>query len=339
MDLKFVEFAYSARIIVEDCLKLKPGDEALVLTDTRAEDYCGISPMLHAITGAVKAAGAEPVIMSYIARNSNGEELPDAVAVAMKNTPAIIALTTRIILHTTACREARAAGSRVLLLPPGNGVGYTNDMYYRLMPKSRQEIEDIAELTNRIGGFFQRGKEVKIATKKGTDLTLNVGHLRMSFNNGYCDQPGAMQFIPSGQLAIGVDPGSANGVLVSDISMSRVSAPLSQPMVMTVKDGYVTGIQGGREAEEFTKIITSQDDPEAYLICEVGLGMNPKAQPGRDTLENEHIYGGGHIGIGSNSSFGGSVNCKNNWHVDTCFLEPTMWVDGVKIVEDGIYLV
>ena len=67
--------------------------------------------------------------------------------------------------------------------------------------------------------------------------------------------------------------------------------------------------------------------------------MNSKAQPGRDTLENEHIYGVGYIGIGSNSSFGGSVNCKNNWHIDTCFLDATMWVDGQKIVEDGVYLV
>lgn len=49
MDLKFVEFMHSARIIVEDCVKLKPGDEALVLTDTRAEDYCGVSPLLHAL--------------------------------------------------------------------------------------------------------------------------------------------------------------------------------------------------------------------------------------------------------------------------------------------------
>lgn len=339
MDLKFVEFANSARLIVEECVKLKPGDEALVLTDTRAEDYCGVSPMLHAVISAIQSVGAEPVVMTYTPRQSNGDELPKSVAIAMKTTPAIFALTTRIILHTTACREARAAGSRVLLLPPGNGVGYTNDVYYRIMPKSKKEIEDIAELTNRIGNYFKNGKEVRITTKKGTDLTLNVGQLRMSFNNGFCDQPGAMQFIPSGQLAVGVDPGSANGVLVSDISMSRVSAPLSQPMVMTVKDGYVTKFEGGREAEEFTKIIASQNDPEAYLISEVGLGMNPKAQPGRDTLENEHIYGGGHIGIGSNSTFGGKVDCKNNWHVDTCFLEATMLIDGVKIVEDGVYLI
>ena len=97
------------------------------------------------------------------------------------------------------------------MLPAGSGVGFTNDMIYRLMPKSKKEIEGIADLTNRIGAKFKSGHTVKITTKKGTDLTLSVGQLKMSFNNGSCDQPGSMQFIPSGQLAIGVDPGSANG--------------------------------------------------------------------------------------------------------------------------------
>jgi leucyl aminopeptidase (aminopeptidase T) len=161
----------------------------------------------------------------------------------------------------------------------------------------------------------------------------------MSINDGHCDKPGIMQFIPSGQLAIGVDPGSANGKLVSDVSMSRVSAPLTQPITFMVKDGYVTSIEGGTQAEEFKKIIKSQNDPDAYLVCEVGLGMNAKTKPGCDTLENEHLYGGGHIGLGSNDTFGGNVRCANNWHVDTCFLDATMTVDGQKVVEDGVYLV
>ena len=339
MDLKFVEMMESARIIVEDCVKLKAGDEALVVTDTRATDYCGVEALLPAIIGAIQVAGGEPVVISYVAKTSNGDELPKAVAKAMKNTDVIFALTTKSILHTTAAREARAVGIRTLMLPAGSGVGFTNDMIYRLMPKSREEIEEIANLTNAIGSLFKNGHMVKITTKKGTDLTLSIGKLRMSFNNGYCDQPGSMQFIPFGQLAIGVDPGSANGTLVSDVSISRVSAPLSTPITFTIKDGYVTSIVGGKEAEAFKKIIQSQNDPDAYFICEVGLGMNPKAKPGRDTLENEHIYGGGHIGIGSNATFGGEIQCANNWHVDTCFLGASVWIDGKQIAENGMYLV
>ena len=340
MEMNYVELMESARIMVETCVKLKPGDEALVVTDSKATDYCGVEALLHAVIGAIKAAGAEPVVISYTAKVSNGDELPQAVAEAMKKTDAIFALTTKSILHTTAAHEARAAGIRTLMLPAGSGVGFTNDYIYRAMPKSIQEVEDIAQLTNRIGAFFKNGKTVKITTKKGTDLTLNVGQLKMSINDGYFDKPGiSMQFIPSGQLAIGVDPGSANGKLVSDVSMSRVSAPLTQPITFMIKDGYVTSIEGGREADEFKKIIKSQNDPDAYFVCEVGLGMNPKAKPGCDTLENEHIYGGGHIGLGSNDTFGGNIRCANNWHVDTCFLDATMWVDGQKVVEDGVYLV
>jgi leucyl aminopeptidase (aminopeptidase T) len=339
MDLKFVELMESARIIVEECVKLKPGDEVLVVTDTRATDYCGVEALLYAVIGAIKAAGVEPVVISYTAKVSNGDELPKAVAEAMKNTDAIFALTTKSILHTTAAAEARAAGVRTMMLPAGSGVGFTNDMIYRLMPKSRKEIEDIAQLTNKIGQFFKNGRTVKITTKKGTDLTLNVGQLKMVFNDGYFNEPGIMQFIPSGMLAIGIDPGSANGKLVSDVSISRVLSPITQPITFMIKEGYVKSIEGGKEAKEFEKIIKSQNDPDAYLICEVGLGMNSKAKPSIDTLENEHIYGGGHIGFGSNDTFGGNVRCANNWHVDTCFLDASVWIDGQKILEDGVYLV
>jgi len=37
MNLKFVEFTQSARLIVEECIKLKEGEEALAFLDTRAE--------------------------------------------------------------------------------------------------------------------------------------------------------------------------------------------------------------------------------------------------------------------------------------------------------------
>jgi len=84
MDLKFVEFMESARIIVEDCVKLIAGDEALVLTDTRATDYCGVEALLPVIIGAIQAVGAEPVVISYVAKSSNGDELPRVVAEAMK---------------------------------------------------------------------------------------------------------------------------------------------------------------------------------------------------------------------------------------------------------------
>ncbi|RPJ64892.1 MAG: hypothetical protein EHM20_17945 [Alphaproteobacteria bacterium] len=87
------------------------------------------------------------------------------------------------------------------------------------------------------------------------------------------------------------------------------------------------------------KIIKNQNDPDTYFVREVGLGMNPKAKPGCDTLENEHIYKGGHVGLGSNDIFGGKIRCANNWHVDTYFLDATMLVDGQKIVEDGVNLV
>ena len=53
-------------------------------------------------------------------------------------------------------------------------------------------------------------------------------------------------------------------------------------------------------------------------------------------LEDEKVKGTAHIALGNNMGFGGSIDVPI--HIDGVFLSPTIYADGVRIIEDGNFL-
>src|ERR1700719_3375810 len=112
MDLAFVELMPWARLAVERCVALAPGEEALILTDTRAQEYRGATAFIQALMAAVRAHGSEPNLMVFAPRASQVVEPPRAVAAAMRAADVIFTLPSVPLTETEAMREALAAGAR-----------------------------------------------------------------------------------------------------------------------------------------------------------------------------------------------------------------------------------
>lgn len=337
MDLRFTELMQSAKLIVEDLAMVKEGDEALVITDTRINEFYGTGELVKAIVAAISAVGAEPVIVTYLPRKRDGGELPKLVKDAMKNAKIIFTITTYSILQTLAFSNALDNGARIMVLSCGSHLGKNNDMLYRLLPKTRAEVEELADLTKKIGERFAKGHKVKIRTEKGTDITMEIGGLRNYINTGFLDNQGMCGFAPTGQNCTGVIPGTANGKVVVDASISVLKQPLQEPIYMTFKDGMLIDIRGGVEAQQYKKLIEAENDPKVYNLAEVGTGNNPRAIISANALEDERYYGSAHIAIGSNASFGGDIRCE--WHSDAIFYDATIEIDGEIIMENGKFLI
>jgi leucyl aminopeptidase (aminopeptidase T) len=63
------------------------------------------------------------------------------------------------------------------------------------------------------------------------------------------------------------------------------------------------------------------------------LGLNDRAVLSGLVLEDEKVLGTVHIALGDNSTFGGTVEVPS--HLDGVLLNPTLWLDGKKILEQG----
>jgi leucyl aminopeptidase (aminopeptidase T) len=335
MDLRFVELTGVAKLIVEDCMRVKPDEEILLVTDTRIGEYMGTSAIIMAVMGAVRAAGAEAQLITYTPRAQPNAELPQITAAAMKAADGVFTLPTRPPGHTSAAREAYTGRTRLIMLASGTSYGH-GDAAYRLMPRSREELHTMSQLTTRLADVFRQGRHVRFTTRKGTDLTMEIGG-RWVYNNNGIAKEGELEVIPAGLTGTGPRHGTAAGRLVVDASISPLYEPLVEPIAFDIENGYIVGVEGGSQAQEWKRMAEELGDPDVYSIAEIGVGVHPRAQVSGHPLEDERIYGSCHIGIGTDISFGGDIHTK--WHVDANVLDATLDVDGRRIMENGDFLV
>lgn len=327
--MQYIEFMNRARVAVEYCMGVKPGENVLVVTDTRIAEYMGADALNQAIMAASQAAGAEAHMIIYTPRERPSDELPKVAAAAMKAADAIFTNPTRSLTHTYAMRHARDAGARVIMLGAGDYI--TQDTLYRLFPTSRAEIDEIAALTRKVG-VTHKGI-VQITSPEGTDLTLEVGKLKVHVNTGLAHDRGCCEVLPPGETSAGVTEGSANGTIVFDGSIIPIYHPLTAQIACTVKDNFITSIEGEKDAQEYRKYLKDLNDPQVYNIAEFGIGTNPKCRLSGTPLEDERIFGVAHIGIGTNINFGGKIKSKT--HTDGMIMHPTVKIDDKLILENG----
>ena len=78
-------------------------------------------------------------------------------------------------------------------------------------------------------------------------------------------------------------------------------------------------------------------DENAYIFpAEASVGINSKAMVRGVQREDKNILGSMHFGIGTNIDVGGTIHSKI--HMDGVLLEPTLYVDGDKRIENGKFL-
>lgn len=307
-----------SKVVIENCMGLKLEEACLILCDT------GTKEIGEALFNAASLINPQTYLMEMHPRKVNGEELPQIIAETMKFVDVIIAPTTRSITHTHARREACNNGARVASMP-----GVTTNMMLRTFDIN---FDKMFEVTRRLTELLDRSTEVLIKTDKGTDLNFNISNRKGIADTGQLREKGQFGNLPAGEAYIAPVEGSANGILVVDAMMAGVGL-LDSPIVIVIKDGFAQTISGGEQAQQFTDLLNSVNDTNAKNVAEFGIGTNPRAQITGKILEDEKVLGTIHIAFGNNVSMGGKIDVPI--HLDGVVMNPTVYVDGIKVLEEG----
>ncbi len=338
---KIINFA---RLYVENCLGVKEKSRVLVLTDDEVSADSELGQMRDALIKAMNEEGLDPCVISYKARHGMGYALPAVAKAACMEADVLVSLNTVLLLYSADFPDIYKGGKtdkRIAMFPAGSSIAGETGYFERMMPDTKEEISQMAAMTDKIAGILQDGKshKVHLTASNGTDLSLSIGQLGGSAHSGIC-APGTIELIPAGILSLGTDEGSAEGMLVADYSTTLKKKPLEGKIFFDVHDGYAATVYGGEEADEFTAAAASiqKSDKEKFNIAEFGLGFNPRAKADGQVTDGENISGGAHIGIGANTLFGGNVIIPE-WHVDCIIPDATVEVDGDLILKEGKYLI
>lgn len=308
----------TAEGVLSSCLAVKKGEEVLIVTDdTRKE----IGEALYEAAGNL---GCERLLMVMNERELSGQEPPKAVAAAMKSADVVTAPTAQSLTHTNARIEAARAGTRVATMP-----GITEEMFsHGAMTADYSKVE---ELTAVVTEMLSKASVARIE-KDGHVLTINIRGRDGVPSPGVYREPGQCGNLPSGEAYIAPLEDGSEGEMIVDGSMVGIGK-LDSPLHMVISGGKLRSVTG-EKSENLDVLLKNETNG---TLCELGIGTNEAAVLNGIILEDEKVYGTVHIAFGTNTSFGG-VN-KAECHMDGIILRPTLYLDDVKVIEDGVFLV
>lgn len=323
---------------------VKKGDKVVIVTDTRQDER-----VWQAIMSIVSDLDAEPTLAMFDPRPADYYNPPPVVASAMLSADLNVLVASTSMLHSPASVAAMKAGIPSICL---DGQGSLELFQYGAATADYHEIATMKHYAAK-NIFGVDAKEARITSEFGTDLTYGVeGRIFVSplrgpewdpfkayrrTEEGREGSPMYTCLFPTGEFNVPPLEGTANGVFAVDLTMHHLGK-IDEPILLTIEDGRIVDIKGHRDAKRLRDHLRDFGDHSAYEFpTEASIGLNKKAQIVGTQREDKNIFGAVHFGLGTNSDVGGTVD--SNLHMDAVILEPTLYVDGVKKIDHGEFLV
>ena len=303
-----------AKIAVRECMNVKPNEKVLIITDKKMDKSIPLAIYRESleITDNVD-------IKIIKTPKHDGEEPNKKIANLMKKYDVIFIPTSKSLTHTKAVRNA-SKKARIASMP--NITKFSLET--GAMTADYNKVNRLCKIMLR---HVKKAKNVRITSRNGTDLELEVGKYRWFEDNGIYHNPGVGN-LPAGEVFTAPNEGKANGILIID-----KYGEYGDNIKITIEDGYAVEIHGSEKLEkEINKL-----GKKARNIAELGIGTNPKAKVIGNVLEDEKVYGTVHIALGNNKFAGGRVNIP--FHVDGIILKPTLQVGRKILIKNGKWLI
>lgn len=306
------------KAVFEGSLKLKSDESCLIVTDTIKESIGrAFYEYARTITDRACIEVMDPT-------EEHAAEPPEKIVQEMLSYDVQMLITEKSLTHTRARREATKKGARIATMP-----SITEEIANRCL---EIDYEALRLASNRLHGIFSTSSEIRVTTQLGTDITFTIGDSTFfGKDGGSFDFPGAYGNLPEGELSFA--PKTCEGTYIVDASFPELGL-LDSPLTFKVSGGIVNEITG----ELSEKVIQRLDKvgPKAYVVAELGIGLNPNAKVMGNILEDEKVIGTVHIAVGNNLSYGGDNDIP--LHLDGVIRDPDIYVDGQKIMANGKFL-
>jgi 2,5-dihydroxypyridine 5,6-dioxygenase len=316
---KVIDLLKGARVLVDTLTDVKPGEQVLILID-----WDRPFRIAEAVAQAVRERKGIPVISLMDTLLIPNSEPPAIIAAAMQRANVIMGFLTKSIYHTQARLAACKCGARMI---SATGI-VENTLISGLIKANFFQIKPVLDdLANRLAF----GKQISISAPGGTHLTASIKGRRIN-REIWSREPGQASGAPGIEVNVPPLEGTAEGILVVDASIATIGI-VHKPVTLIIEKGRVVKFKGGAQAKRLAQLIASTKDPGSYVVAEIGIGLNPEGSITGNIIEDESTFGTAHIALGNNTAHGG-VN-KAPIHLDMVFLNPTIEVDGQRIVAPG----
>lgn len=304
----------STRAVLRNCLDLKPNESLLIVTDKSLADVG------ETIWKTALRISKNSLLLKF--SNGTDNKLPEAVQESLAQANACFVLTSKPLNEKT-FDKARQNGSRVLVVQNA-----TRTLIERTFETNYMKITNISR---KISDLFSIGKSLHLQSPSGTEARLTISRVKGFAETGVVQQAGEFASLPAGEACVILNHKHISGIVTID-RVAGTKKKLVSPITLNIKEGEITQIKGGQEADELRKAIR-KFGPAGRQIYEFGVGTNSCVKLGNSAQEDEKALGAIHVSFGQNKTT--KVHGKMVQAIKGILLKPTLSVDGKLIVKKG----
>ncbi len=322
------ETANAALKLVKDVMLAQKGENVVITADSSTDRR-----VVEATANAAYSIGANPVII-YCPTSENAYAEPvKPIGQAVSHSDIWIEFAYSSIMLCDSYQKALDFGCRYI-----NLTGMDVTMMVNTIGKIDYKL--VVELGELIKSKLEKADEIIIRDKNGTDLkAYNRG--RAIRHSGQIATQKGYPYMLGGQISWCPIEETINGTLVFDAAIFPPTdlGILNSNIVLTLENGRVTKIEGGKEADVLRSWLESFDDENMYRLAHYSLGFNPGVTKATGRIvEDERIFGCMEFGIGSQGTQIKGAFWKAASHTDGVLSKPTMILDGKELEVNGKYV-
>jgi leucyl aminopeptidase (aminopeptidase T) len=309
--------------VLERCLAVRSGERVLLLTDEGTD-----TDVVDGLTAGIEHLGGTPIVARMPVPALPGAEPPDAVAAAMRDAGAVIELTSLFIGSSAARRRATEAGVRYLAMP-----GVRADTFRDGGPLT-VDFDAIRVRAETVGAAWGGAERFRLTTPGGTDLSGSVAGRPGRVLHGIAREDGDYMAPPDIEAGTAPVEHTTEGVVVIDADLLFMgTGPLPEPVVLHVRGGRMTGVEGTESARLQDMLDRCGDRERMRNVAEVSMAFNPAGRVCGVAMETESALGTAHIALGNSIAYGGTVDAVA--HLDCVMKDATLELDGRPVMVAG----
>ena len=319
-NLYWEEFAEAT---VKLLVRPEPGDPFLIITDTT--NYISLGEACLA-AGIRAGADTQLIVKPRLSRGAVSEPGP-ILSDAIRASKLILAFCGGIV-RAPATIEARSKGTRLL------STGVRGIEAYVVRALLDIDYEAMIRNAEVVAKLWDETKHCRVTSPQGTDVSFDLMPRKSVIGDGALSEDGEVDFFPGAQVSIAPVEETINGTIVIDAS-DGVNGIVRTLYSFTMKEGVITAVEGGAEADAMRNYLETRNDEKIYRLCHFSIGLNPQARISGNLIEDERVLAAVDFGFGyQDPSFGGTVGLSP-YHMDIMLATPTIYLDGKEMSGGG----
>ncbi len=324
MDTKQIEFAKLANRLVNTNMKIKKGEEVLIVVDGNTD-----MRLAYELAAAIEIAGGEFTLsMMPIRDKNNATRTTNIIAKSAEAADVIISLT-----RYNSCAVFDARVSKLVLDGKIRDVTLSvRDPNSFLEGGALADYEKVLADGIKIKEEMTGKKKFRITSPLGTDVSGEIGEGNIMLGCGMARVIGESMAFPDGEVSCTPNKNTVNGVIYADGPIQGLRQPTS-PIKLTIKNSRVISLEGEDTAlvNELNSML--KDIKDMDYLAEIAIGINRDCLRNGNFVEEKKAYGNLHIALGDNIYFGGDI--QSNIHMDMVLTGASIAIDDVDFVRDG----